>query len=235
MTERMLSRRALLNSALVAGGVVAGAGGMGTAEAVVGRAPATPPHVAAPGEELMTEHGVLKRVLLAYRAVHDRLADGRPVDGGVVIDAAQVVSDYVESFHEGLEEAYVFPRVAPHEPQLVRTLLVQHDRGRHLTAAISDIATAGLRSQAARRQLAADLAAFVRMYEPHEAWEDTVVYPALRMITPQRVLDQLAERFADLENAQYGDSALTTMLGRVEGIEQQLGIGDLDSFTPAAP
>jgi hemerythrin-like domain-containing protein len=235
MTERFMSRRALLNTALAAGGVVVGAGGVGTAEAMANRAPATGPHLPSPGEELMTEHGLLKRVLLAYRAMHDRLADGRTIDGGVVIDAAQIVSDYVESFHEGLEEAYVFPRVAGRQPQLVRTLLVQHDRGRHLTASISARATEGLHTESARTGLAADLAAFVRMYEPHEAWEDTVVYPTLRAVTPQRVLDQLAERFADLENAQYGDSALTTMLGRVEGIEQQLGIGDLTSFTPAAP
>ncbi len=235
MTERGLTRRALLNGAFAVGGIVVGAGGAGAAGAMAGDAPAVGPHVPSPGEALMTEHGVLKRILLAYRTVHDRLVDGHSVDTGVVIDAAQIVADYVESFHEGLEEAYVFPRVASHQPELVRTLLVQHDRGRHLTAAISALATDGVRTTSARTHLAGRLASFVRMYEPHEAWEDTVVYPELRAVTSQRVLDQLAERFADLENAQYGDAALTTMLGRVEGIEQQLGIGDLNSFTPAAP
>ena len=70
------------------------------------------------------------------------------------------------------------------------------------------------------------------MYEPHEAWEDTVIYPALRAQTSQRTLDELAERFHDLENTQYGDHALSQILGRVTGVEQMLGIADLATFTP---
>lgn len=46
------------------------------------------------------------------------------------------------------------------------------------------------------------------MYAPNEAWEDTVVFPTLRQVSPQRTLDELAERFADLHNAQYGHDAL---------------------------
>lgn len=226
-----VSRRGLL---VGGAGLLVGAGATELGERLGSSAPAAEPDVPSPGEELMTEHGVLKRVLLAYRALSARLADGRPVPSGVVIDAAQIVSSFVESFHEGLEEAYVFPRVQDAEPDLVRTLLVQHDRGRHLTAAILAAAGTRLRAAGARAALRADLDAFVRMYEPHEAWEDTVVYPALRAGTPQRTLDELAERFADLENRQFGDHALRQVLDRIGGVEQQLGIGDLASFTPAA-
>ncbi|HZY77764.1 MAG TPA: hemerythrin domain-containing protein [Jatrophihabitantaceae bacterium] len=226
-----VSRRGLL---VGGAGLLVGAGATELGERLGSSSPSAEPHVPSPGEELMVEHGVLKRVLLAYRAMSARLADGRPVPSGVVTDAAQIVSSYVESFHEGLEEAYVFPRVQDAEPELVRTLLVQHDRGRHLTAAILAAAGTGLHTAAARAALRTDLDAFVRMYEPHEAWEDTVVYPALRAATPQRTLDELAERFADLSDKQFGDHALRQILDRVAGVEQQLGIGDLASFTPAA-
>jgi hemerythrin-like domain-containing protein len=182
----------------------------------------------------MTEHGVLKRVLLAYRALSKRLAEGRSVPRGAVLDAAQIVADYVESFHEGLEEAYVFPRVAAHPSYagIVETLLVQHDRGRHLTADILLLAADDLGRPRVREPLLARLDAFVTMYEPHEAWEDTVVYPALRRLTAERTLDELAERFADLEAARYSDLALARILLRVEGVEHQLGIGELAAFTP---
>jgi hypothetical protein len=73
---------------------------------------------------------------------------------------------------------------------------------------------------------------FITMYAPHEAWEDTVAFPALVAVTSQATLDDLARRFADLERARYGPNALPAMLGRVSGIEQQLGIGDLAAFTP---
>ena len=221
---------------VAAAGLAVGAGGTGLGSALGGgAAPAYRPAPPMPGEQLMTEHGVLKRVLLAYRAIGARLSDGRAVEPGLLLDAAQLVADFVEGFHEGLEEAYVFPRVAAQHGELVRTLLVQHDRGRHLTAATLAAAGGDLRASRTRAAVAADLAAFVRMYEPHEAWEDTVVYPALRRVTPQRTLDLLAERFAELENRRYGDDALARMLDRVGGIEAQLGIGELAAFTPPAP
>jgi hemerythrin-like domain-containing protein len=215
-----------------AAGLIVGAGATDAANLLAASSTSPGARLASPGEELMTEHGVLKRVLLAYRAASDQLTAGALPPTGAVTDAAQIISDYVESFHEGLEEAYVFPRVRATNAQLVRTLLTQHDKGRHLTATILTVSTGDLSESAAKASLKGSLDAFVRMYEPHEAWEDTVIYPALRAQTPQRTLDLLAERFHDLENTQYGDTSLVQLLQRVTGVEQQLGIADLASFTP---
>lgn len=51
----------------------------------------------------------------------------------------------------------------------------------------------------------------------------------------QPQLDLLAERFAELENKLYGDTALQQYLDRVAGVEEQLGVADLPVFTPACP
>ncbi|MDK3256335.1 hemerythrin domain-containing protein [Blastococcus capsensis] len=224
-----LSRRGLLTGAA---GLVAGVGGTQAVHLLGAADDDAAPRPPSPGEELMTEHGVLKRILLVYRAAADQLTAGVTPPVGAVVDAARLVYDYVESFHEGLEEAYVFPRVRAAHPDLVRTLLIQHDRGRHLTARIYRADALDLTRADARDRLRTMLGQFVRMYEPHEAWEDTVIYPALRLGTPQRELDLLAERFADLENSHYGDAALQQMLDRVAGIEEQLGVADLAAFTP---
>ncbi|MBN9618839.1 MAG: hemerythrin domain-containing protein, partial [Actinobacteria bacterium] len=162
----------------------------------------------------------------------DQLAAGRTPPAEALSDAAQIVADFIEGFHEGLEEAYVFPRVQAQQHDLVQTLLTQHDRGRHLTAAISAIAAEGFGAAKNRAAMQRYLTLFVRMYAPHEAWEDTVVFPALRAACTQRTLDELAERFADLQNARYGDDALGQMLARVAGVEEQLGLADLAAFTP---
>jgi len=231
----VIGRRSVLAGVAALAGVVVGAGGAELAGG--GRGASVGPNVASPGEALMTEHGVLKRILLAYRAIVADLE--KPAGGkntvGVIADSVQIVSDYIEGFHEGLEEAYVFPRVASEQASLVRTLLVQHDRGRHITARVAAAAGGDLTRQSVRSIVAAELSAFVRMYEPHEAWEDTVIYPVLRRLSTQKELDLLAERFADLETTQYGDNALRQMLDRIGGIEEQLGIADLAAFTPAAP
>lgn len=230
-----LRRRSALTGAA---GLVLGAAGA-TGAARYARDDPDAPRPPSPGEELMTEHGVLKRVLLCYRAVSDRLAAGRPVPMGAVLDAAQIVAGYVESFHEGMEEAYVFPRVTERHGDLVRTLLTQHDRGRHLTArvlqAAATLETAAHPHTDATTTLRHDLDLFVRMYEPHEAFEDTIIYPALRALTPQRVLDELADRFVSEEHGRYRDDQLAAILDRVTGVEQQLGLADLNAFTPPAP
>jgi hypothetical protein len=72
------------------------------------------------------------------------------------------------------------------------------------------------------------------MYAPHEAWEDTLVFPALRAVTPTRTLGQLGERFAQLAARQFGADPLATVLRQVVAIEEQLGIADLAAFTPVA-
>lgn len=91
---------------------------------------------------------------------------------------------------------------------------------------------AGVASRGVRGELAAAMQAFVRMYEPHEAREDTVVFPAFRQLVSPAELAALGQHFADLEHQQFGQDEFTAMVGRVAAIEQALGIYDLTQFTP---
>lgn len=96
----------------------------------------------------MVDHGILKRILLAYREVSRQVTAGDPVPIAPIAAAAALVPSYLESYHEGLEEAFVFPRLqkAGRLTGLVRTLLIQHDRGRHLTAGITELTADGVRA-----------------------------------------------------------------------------------------
>lgn len=80
--------------------------------------------------------------------------------------------------------------------------------------------------------MASAINAFVRMYEPHEAREDTVVYPAFRNLLKPAEIADLGRRFGELQDGQFGSSGLAAMVGRVAAIEQALGIYDLAQFTP---
>src|ERR1700739_4577022 len=93
-------------------------------------------------------------------------------------DSALIIHDYIEAFHEELEEAYVFRRLtqAGQLKPTISTLLLQHARGRALTRLIlAESGSSGSLPTAAAAGVASAMAAFVRMYEPHEAREDTVV------------------------------------------------------------
>jgi hemerythrin-like domain-containing protein len=223
---------------LLGGGLAAGAAGASAVWALAGpSAPAPAPASSGlpPDDDLMREHGVLKRVLLCYREMTTAIQGGHQVAAADVHDSALIIHDYIEGFHEGLEEGFVFPRLrqAGVLTSTVTTLLVQHARGRVLTQfLLAHATTAGMNSAAFRAQLTAAMQAFVKMYEPHEAREDTVIFPAFRQIVPPQEFADLGRHFTDLERQQFGGDEFTTMVNRVAGVERNLGIYDLNQFTP---
>jgi hemerythrin-like domain-containing protein len=183
----------------------------------------------------MADHGLLIRVLLIYRHLTAGQAAGEPLQAGHLHDTALIIHDYIEAFHEELEEACVFPRLrqAGQLDSTVSTLLLQHARGREQTQLILALTdgSGSLRTGQAG-QAAGAMAAFVRMYEPHEAREDTVVYPAFRALLSGTELAEPGEKVEQLEHEQFGNSGFTAMVSRVAVIEQELGIYDLAQFTP---
>jgi hemerythrin-like domain-containing protein len=184
----------------------------------------------------MAEHGVLKRVLLIYQAAVRLINAGMAPPESAIHDGAEVIHDFIESFHEALEEGYVFPRLreAAKLVGTVDTLLVQHARGRELTQLILAGSTArAMNSTTTRKTVTGAISAFVRMYEPHEAREDTVVFPEFRALLSADELEGLASTFAELQRKQFGPGAFAEVVNHVADIERSLGIYDLNEFTPS--
>jgi hemerythrin-like domain-containing protein len=73
---------------------------------------------------------------------------------------------------------------------------------------------------------------FTRMYEPHEAREDTVLFPAIRSIVSKHEFASLGEEFEKKEHQLFGEDGFEKMVDQVAGIERRLGIYDLGQFTP---
>ena len=188
-----------------------------------------------PTEDLMREHGVLKRVLLAYGEVLDRLDKRRDFSPEALADAAGVIRSFIEDYHEKLEEDFLFPRFekADKHRELVQTLRAQHQAGRRLTDVTRRLARASsLKDDLDRKQLSDSLRQFIRMYEPHEAREDTVLFPALRQIVTSHEFDALGEDFEKKEHDLFGEDGFDKIVDKVAGIERKLGIYDLAQFTP---
>jgi hemerythrin-like domain-containing protein len=227
-------RRAFL---LAGGGLAAGAAGVGAAWAAT-PSPAPASDGIPPDDDLMREHGVLKRVLLCYRAMTEQAQAGHPLTASHVQDSALIIHDFIEGFHEGLEEGYVFPRLraAGQLNRTVTTLLTQHARGRVITQYLltqtAPATASGTLNASTSARVSGAMQAFVRMYEPHEAREDTVVFPAFRQVVPAQEFADLGQHFADLEQQQFGRDEFTAMVGRITAIEQSLGLYDLNQFTP---
>lgn len=188
-----------------------------------------------PGEDLMREHGVLRRVLLGYGEICRRLERGGEVDPATIQKSALLIRKFIEDYHEKQEEEMVFPRFerAHKLVELVRVLRVQHQAGRKLTERVQGLATAAsLKAPEPRGQLRDALLAFIRMYEPHASREDTVLFPALHAIVSPSEYAALGEEFERREHKIFGEDGFEHAVGEVEVIEKALGIEDLAHFTP---
>jgi len=184
-------------------------------------------------EDLMREHGVLHRLLLVYEASRAQLAGAAEFRAAPLHQAAGIVQRFIEQYHEKLEEDHVFPRFekAGRLVELVSVLRQQHAAGRVLTQTVLEQTASGPAS-AHREALTRAIDAFVRMYRPHAAREDTVLFPALRQIASASELADLGERFEDVEHERFGEGGFDAVVTEVAEIERRLGIHDLAEFTP---
>jgi hemerythrin-like domain-containing protein len=185
-----------------------------------------------PNEDLMREHGILVRCLVIYGVVIRRIDANRDQDvpPDVVTGTAQLIRSFVEDYHEKLEEDYLFPRFrrAGKLVDLVNVLYTQHQKGRILTDRILQAAKVKTSKQTFRGYL--DM--FVHMYEPHEAREDTVLFPAFRTIVSPHEYGALGEEFEKKEDQLFGHDGFEKNVSRVAELEKRLGIYDLAQFTP---
>ncbi len=184
-------------------------------------------------EDLMREHGVLKRVLLVYGEIIRRIRANQEFPPQAVTDSANIIRKFIEEYHEKLEENYLFPRFrkAGKLVDLVDILQTQHQAGRRVTDRVL-VTVPSLKTKEERDKLAGDLHAFIRMYAPHEAREDTVLFPALHQVVSRSEYDTLGEKFDKIERQTFGGDGFDIYVDKIAAIEKQLGIYDLAQFTP---
>lgn len=185
-------------------------------------------------EDLMREHGVLNRILLIYEEIVRRIEQNELPEKALAQSVA-IIQEFIENYHEKLEEDYVFPLFEKKKEQitLVKTLRKQHIRGRVITAKIKEIMSTDLpKNEKQQKQVAGLLKKFIKMYRPHEAREDTVLFPQIRSLISEEEFESMGEKFEDLEHQLFGQEGFFRIVKRVEAIEKELGIYNLEQFTP---
>lgn len=194
-----------------------------------------------PAEDLMREHGVLRRVMYLYdeaasRIVYDVVSQqiegaARPeVPLDALASAAGIVRHVIEDYHENLEENFVFPRFekAGKLTELTAVLRRQHEVGRSLTDQILALAKGP-----ADAKLATVLRSFNHMYRPHAAREDTELLPLLRELVGAHEYAELGEQLEDQEKQILGDHGFERAVADVAKLEAVFGVADLAKLTPS--
>ena len=191
-------------------------------------------------EDLMREHGVLRRALFIYSEAAVRLrANSSSVPSSTLLRTATLFRSFGEEYHEKkLEEAYIFPAVkkAGGEAAAYPDILVtQHQHGRALTDYIISLTKGNKIDKDNAIKLAASLESFVRMYRPHAAREDTIVFPAWKQALSAADLDAMNDKFEDIETEQFGEGGFEKAVREIGDIETELKLADLAQFTAPEP
>jgi hemerythrin-like domain-containing protein len=179
-----------------------------------------------PNEDLMREHGILRRIMLIYEK-SVRLPQAESVEP--IKQSAQIIRSFIEDYHEKLEENFIFPRFRKEQVmvEMVDTLQEQHEVTRKLTDIILNI---GGTTDFEKINKAISL--FINAYRPHASREDTELFPQFRKITSPKEYDHLGETFEDWEKRLFSENGFTDMVNKVSAIEKKIGINLLQKFTP---
>ncbi len=185
-----------------------------------------------PIEDLMREHGVLNRLLLIYEDASKKLSADQEFPLNALEDAVKIIQRFIENYHEKLEEDFLFPKFekAGLLVELVATLRIQHEAGRRLTNKMLQLLTNPNASKNKSR-LVDGLRQFINMYRPHEAREDTELFPALRKVISSSEFDALGEAFEEKEH-QLFEGGFESIVEEVTRLEKSLDLFDLSKFTP---
>ena len=178
-----------------------------------------------PAEDLMREHGVLRRVMFLYDEAAMRFDKQQDVPLDALQQCGMVVRRVIEEYHEKIEEQFLFPRYekAGKLADLVATLRKQHVTGRELTDRVIGVAKAPL-DRAAMTDV---LRRFNHMYRAHAAREDTVLFPTFRELVGAKAYQELGEQFEDKEKELLGDHGFEKAVDEVAALEKAFGVDDL--------
>jgi hemerythrin-like domain-containing protein len=191
-------------------------------------------------EDLMREHGVLRRALLVYRESAARLrTDPAKVDPQPLHRTATLFRNFGEDYHEKkLEEAHIFPAVRKAggpAAAYVDVLIAQHQRGREITDYILAVTAKAAIGTGDAEPLARVFDALDLMYENHAAREDTIVFPAWKEALSEHQLDQMGEEFEEIERRQFGKDGFEDAVVQIGQVEEALGFADLAQFNAPPP
>jgi hemerythrin-like domain-containing protein len=191
-------------------------------------------------EDLMREHGVLRRALLVYGAAAGKLrTNASSVPPDALHKTAKLFRAFGEEYHEKkLEEQYIFPAVKQAGGQAASypdILVAQHNRGREITEYVLAVTQGSKLGPANSGNLASALDSFALMYQYHAAREDTIIFPTWKQTMTEEQYNEMGDKFEEIEKQQFGGDGYEDAVKEITDIESSLGLSDISQFTAPPP
>ena len=113
--------------------------------------------------------------------------------------------------------------------------VTQHNRGREITDYIINVTQNGKLGASNAEDLAKALEGFVLMYRNHAAREHTIIFPAWKQMLTAKQLDEMNDKFEDIEHEQFGEDGFEDAIKQISAIESSLRLSDFAQFTAPPP
>ncbi len=183
-----------------------------------------------PIETLMEGHGLLIRCYVLYDVMIDGIENKKTIDPKWVLRTTNVIKDYLEGFHEKMEEEYIF---APMEKakvhyKSIQELKMQHGVGFSITDKIIELA----KNDKLNQELCKNLKSFGQMYRYHSAWEDTIIFPAFNDLENNKYMADLAATFDVEKRKILGTLGFDSFIKTVIDVEEEMKVFGLPHWTP---
>lgn len=182
-----------------------------------------------PTEDLMREHGILNRIMLIYEDVLCKIENNIHFDLQLLFDASKIVKEFIEEYHEPMEEKYIFAFLL--ERQMHVELITELTKQHHLSKIITNKIFKCINSVDLVR-LSKYIKIFLYMYRAHESREDTIIFNQFRKIAGTKIMAEYGEKFEESEHELFGPGGYEHILDKVMNIEIKLGIHNLQMYTP---
>ena len=190
-------------------------------------------NVSAP-EALSREHAMLTRLLLAIdnvvnAAVEDGKADLTPIN-----EASNVIRQVVADHHMAFEEQNIYPRMEQIDflSSMTETLEGQHDDARVINKMVLDMTRGGkLRGKTELDELVLLTKSFKDMITAHAAWEETIIFPAMYDLLPEKDMKDINKKFMASARKLLGGEGPVELYRTLDDIEKAAGTHDLSSYT----
>lgn len=191
-------------------------------------------------EDLMREHGILRRALLVYREAGRRaLHEPSRIPLRALHKTALLFRRFGEDYHERtLEEVHIFPTVRKLRGvarSLPDILQAQHERGRAITDSILDLSSRAKFPAKDAAAFAAMMDALVLMFDHHTAREDTILFPAWKEAIGANAYAEMGEHFEEIEHKTFGHDGFDDGVKQMAGIEAEFRLADLSKLTAPLP
>ena len=155
-----------------------------------------------PTEELASEHEYVLVVVSAMEREAESIRSGGPVDRDAIARMVDFTRNFTDGCHHTKEEKLLFP-LLEERSQLaagtVSVLLSEHVAARGCVAAIVENLPKVESNEAARTEVADNLALYAELLRMHIHKENVVLFPLAEQVLDESEMDGLATDFARVE------------------------------------